>query len=65
MNDMDQQLEQLIENLNSAYKMKGSVSTNTLFDALEKYDLTPSQIEQIYKRLPELGIQIFDETEPG
>lgn len=63
MNDMDQQLEQLIENLNSAYKMKGSVSTNTLFDALEKYDLTPSQIEQIYKRLPELGIQIFDETE--
>lgn len=63
MNDMDQQLEQLIENLNSAYKMKGSVSTNTLFDALEKYDLTPSQIEQVYKRLPELGIQIFDETE--
>lgn len=63
MNDMDQQLEQLIENLNSTYKMKGSVSTNTLFDALEKYDLTPSQIEQVYKRLPELGIQIFDETE--
>jgi len=63
MNETDMQLEQLVDNLNSTYKMKGSVSTNALFDVLEKYDLTPSQIEYIYKRLPELGIQIFDETE--
>lgn len=63
MNETDQQLELLIESLNAQYKMKGSISTNALFDVLEKYDLTPLQIEQVYKRLPELGIQIFDETE--
>ena len=43
--------------------MKGSVSTNALCDHLEKYDLSPAQIEQIYKALPEMGVQIFDEDE--
>lgn len=41
--------------------MKGSISTNALCDALEKYELNPVQMEQVYKTLPELGIIIFDE----
>ncbi len=63
MNVNDQQLNDLIENLATTYKMKGSISTNALCDALEKYELTPQQIEQVYKALPEMGIVIFDEDE--
>ena len=43
--------------------MKGSISTNALCDVLEKYDLSPQQIEQVYKALPEMGVSIFDEDE--
>ncbi len=59
----EQQLNEMIETIAEPYKMKGSVSTNALIDQLEKFDLSPVQIEQIYKRLPELGVQIFDESE--
>ena len=63
MNVTEQQLNDLIGALASAYKMKGSISTNALCDALEKYDLTPPQIEIVYKALPEAGVVIFDEDE--
>ncbi|MDE7159058.1 MAG: sigma-70 family RNA polymerase sigma factor, partial [Clostridiales bacterium] len=59
----EQKLNEIIAELEAAYKMKGSISTNALCEALEKYDLTPQQIEQIYKVLPESGIIIFDEDE--
>ena len=61
MNVTDQQLVELIEGIATQYKMKGSISTNALCDALEKYELNPVQMEQVYKTLPELGIIIFDE----
>ncbi len=63
MNLTDQQLTELIDSIASAYKMKGSISTNALCDMLEKYDLNPVQIDSVYKTLPELGITIFDEDE--
>ena len=63
MNVTDEKLGELIEGIASGYKMKGSISTNALCDALEKYDLSPQQIEQVYKTLPERGISIFDEDE--
>ncbi len=63
MNLTDQQLNELIDGIGSAYKMKGSISTNALCDFLEKYDLNPMQIDTVYKTLPELGITIFDEDE--
>ncbi len=59
----DAKVNEIIENFSAEYKMKGSISTNALCDALEKYDLTPAQIELIYKTLPEIGIQIVDEDE--
>jgi len=59
----EQKLNEIIEGIASNYKMKGSISTNALCDLLEKYDLTPAQIETVYKTLPESGIQIFDEDE--
>ncbi len=63
MNVNEQKLQEIIESLVGAYHMKGSVSTNALCDALEKYELTPQQIEQVYKALPEAGISIYDEDE--
>ena len=59
----EQKVKEIVDGLVAAYKMKGSVSTNALCDVLEKHDLGPNQIEQIYKALPEAGIQIFDEDE--
>ncbi|MDE6274689.1 MAG: sigma-70 family RNA polymerase sigma factor, partial [Clostridiales bacterium] len=61
MNVTDQQLGELIESIAAQYKMKGSISTNALCDALEKYELSPVQMEQVYKTLPDMGIIIFDE----
>ena len=63
MVESEQKVTEIVDGLVAAYKMKGSVSTNALCDVLEKYDLGPNQIEQIYKALPEQGIQIFDEDE--
>ena len=63
MSMTEQQLSELIESIAASYKMKGSISTNALGDALEKYDLTIPQMEQVYKVLPEMGISIYDEDE--
>ena len=63
MNISEQKLDDIVNAIISAYKMKGSISTNALCDALEKYDLTPAQIDTVYKALPESGIVIFDEDE--
>ena len=63
MNVTEEKLNDLISGIASDYKMKGSISTNALCDVLEKYDLSPQQIEQVYKALPEMGVSIFDEDE--
>ena len=63
MNVTEEKLNDLINEIASDYKKKGSISTNALCDVLEKYDLSPQQIEQVYKALPEMGVSIFDEDE--
>ena len=63
MNITEEKLSELIGSIVAGYKMKGSISTNALCDILEKYDLSPQQIEQVYKNLPEMGVTIFDEDE--
>ena len=63
MNITEEKLSELIGSIVAGYKMKGSISTNALCDILEKYDLSPQQIEQVYKNLPEMGVAIFDEDE--
>ena len=57
----EQQIDDLIESLLSDYKRKGSISTNALCDALEKYELSPQQIDSVYKALQDAGISIYDE----
>ena len=60
----EQKVKEIVDGLVAAYKMKGSVSTNALCDVLEKHDLGPNQIEQIYKALPEAGIQDIGLDDP-
>ncbi len=63
MNMTEEKMNDLILGIASEYKMKGSISTNALCDALEKYDLSPQQMERVYKVLPEMGITVYDEDE--
>ncbi len=63
MSVTEQKLEEIISGLAAEYKMKGSISTNALCDRLDKYDLSPVEIEKIYKDLPEAGVAIYDEDQ--
>lgn len=63
MSISEQKLTEVISGLVADYKMKGSISTSALCDALEKHDLDPSQLDQIYKELPESGVMIYDEDQ--
>ena len=63
MSISEQRLSEIIGGIINAYKMKGSISSNALFDILEKYDITSTQMEEVYKALPEASIQIIDEAE--
>ncbi len=63
MSISDQKLTDIINGVINAYKMKGSISSNALFDILEKYDITSNQMDTVYKSLPESGVQIIDEAE--
>ena len=42
------------------YKNRGSISTDALFDRLEKYQASPSELENVYKMIEESGIPAFD-----
>ena len=59
----DQQLTEVIDGIIAAYSMKGSILSNDLCDRLEKFDLTPDQMEEVYRAVPAAGIQIEDEEE--
>ena len=63
MSISDQKLTEIINGIINAYQMKGCISSNALYDILEKYDITATQMDAIYKALPEAEIQIIDEAE--
>ena len=63
MNIPEQKLNELIASLIEKYGKKGSLTSNELYDKLEKFDLDVQQIEIIYKSLGEMDIQIIDEEQ--
>ena len=63
MSVSDQKLSEIINVIITNYKMKGCISSNQLFDILEKYDITPNQLDEVYKELQAAEIQIIDEAE--
>ena len=63
MNASEQQLTEIVNSIVEEYKMKGSISTNALYDALEKVDATPEQLDAVYKSIADAGIEVVDESE--
>ncbi|MDY2714102.1 MAG: RNA polymerase sigma factor RpoD [Candidatus Borkfalkiaceae bacterium] len=63
MSITEEQLQQLKNDFVTEYKPKGSIGSDTLCDKLEKIDLDPSQMEEIYKTLETSGIKIVDDYE--
>ncbi len=56
--------ELLVEvgNLITDHKRSGSITTSALFDKIEKYGVSPNEIEEIYKLFDNSGVQIIDEA---
>ena len=63
MSVSEQKLNEILKQIITEYRQKGSISTNALCDILEKIDTSPDQIDYIYKSIAEAGIQIVDEDE--
>ena len=63
MNLSDQKLYEIIKQIIDAHGAKGSITTNSLCDVMEKYETTPAQMDLVYKSIAEAGIQIIDEAE--
>lgn len=63
MSITEEQLQQLKNDFVTEYKQKGSIGSDALCDKLEKIDLDPSQMEEIYKTLETNGIKIVDDYE--
>ena len=58
-----EQINNIVGNIIIEFKKSGSITTEALFDKLEKIQATPSELEEIYKTLDNSGIQIINEYE--
>ena len=63
MNVSEQQLNEVLDSIVSAYGKKGSISTNQLYDMMEKMDVNATQLDYVNQTLTQAGIQIVDETQ--
>ncbi len=63
MNLSDQKLYEILKQIIDTHGAKGSITTNSLCDIMEKYETTPAQMDFVYKSIAEAGIQIIDEAE--
>ena len=59
----EQKLNDVLKQIIDTYSPKGSITTNSLCDIMEKYETTPNQMDFVYKSIAEAGIQIIDEAE--
>ena len=59
----EQKLNEILKQIIDTYGLKGSITTNSLCDIMEKYETTPNQMDFVYKSIAEAGIQIIDEAE--
>ena len=59
----EQKLQELVSAIIGEYKMKGSISTTALCEIVEKVDITPEQLDYVYKALKDTSIQVVDESE--
>ena len=63
MNLSDQKLNEVLKQIIDTYGSKGSITTNSLCEIMEKYETTPAQMDFVYESIAKSGIQIIDEAE--
>lgn len=56
-------LDVIVKDLIAEYGKKGGIGTNALFDALDKVQASPREIEDIYIMLGDAGIKVVNEYE--
>ncbi len=56
-------LEDVIAEVIIDYKKKGSITTELLYDRLEKIEATPQELEEVYVMLEKAGIKVINEFE--
>lgn len=56
-------IDEVVNAIVEEYGKKGGIGSNALFDALDKIQATPNEIEDIYVKLGEAGIKIVNEFE--
>ena len=57
------QMNQVVKQVIAENKKRGSITTDALFDKLDKFQATASELEEIYKTFDDNGIQIVNEYE--
>ncbi len=60
MSISEQKLNELVTGLINEYQEVKSVASDDLMDIIDKFDLSPEQIESIYNSFREKGIEILD-----
>ena len=62
-NGLSEELISLVGDIILEFKKAGSITSSQLFDKLEKTQVTPEELEEIYKIFDNSGIQIINEYE--
>ena len=63
MENTEVKFDEIIDSLIVAYKKKGSITTDELYEKLDKLEPTPQEIEEVYEKLNVAGIQVINEFE--
>ena len=63
MSISDQQFKEVITKIVTESLKKGSITTDELMDKMDKFKLSPEQMEQVYEALNENKIEIIDSSE--
>ncbi len=58
-----QEIIEVVGDVVLEYKSRGSITTDALFDKLEKYQVTPNELEDVYKMFEQAGIKVINEYE--
>ncbi len=63
MSISDQQFKEIISKIVTESLKKGTITTDELMDKMDKFKLSPEQMEQVYEALSENKIEIIDSSE--
>ncbi len=59
----EQKLNELLAGIIEKFGKRGDISNHELLDIIEKFDMTPEQMDLVYKTMNEAGIQVVDEEQ--